>query len=320
MKTHRVFLNILFFLNCLIFTFSVKAQTYKSPGELFREFTLTIPANLQEPYETEIQLEDNEYIFIEAIGKIHVGESFKFADATGLLESSFRTLFSNIYNKYPFNHGSLVAYTPSDTISCLKIFKDVGLKYNNIPGTPDYDPVKITEVNNGFDYIPGVYFISKGSGKLYFDINDNEPDNNSGAFYVKVRTIKFQDHINRNFFNRCPVKEPDAEIDCNLNVWMKENRIKSSIFHGISSTAYRGLEKNAGFQCVYKDEHTIVEDHKHQGSFDIGYWLFNGEFESPQANYYHLILDVIPHDLFAEKYEANPEQSYYILSGIISCN
>ena len=79
----------------------------------------------------------------------------------------------------------------------------------------------------------------------------------------------------------------------------------SFYYHGTLNSSYRGGSyDNAGCQCVYGDfTNTLVQNEKNQGSFDIGYWfLRSGTTPQPVRNYYHLVLDVIPHDLFEEKF------------------
>jgi hypothetical protein len=281
---------------------------YKTPMDLVKGYSFTINGNTNGPIDSKIQLEENDYVFIEATGEIKVGNYLGNADATGLLSPK---LFFSRYIKYRnIELGSLVVGTNDFTSGCKKIFRDIGQTYN-IVGITNYDTTKITQ---SFirDYLPGYYFVASGKTPLYFDINDNILDDNTGAFKVNVYVMKFKDHLNRNFFNYCPAKEPETGSDIKLLTWKKENPIFSSVYHGAFNSSYRGQSfDNTGCQCVYGDvSKTLVLNEAQQGSFDIGMWLFRGKMNAePSKNYFHLLLDVIPHDLYVEKFGS--EKSIY---------
>ena len=274
---------------------------YKSPMDLIVAKEFKIKGNTDGPVDTKIMLDENDYVFVEAVGQIKVGNYLGNADPTGLL--SGKLMFAR-YFKYPsLPHGSLVILTNDGTTCCKKIFSEMGLMYSN-PFTPEYDSKVITE-GTLRDYIPGYYFISQGKSPLYLDINDTVLEDNEGFFTVKVYVIKFKNHLNRNFFNYCPAKEPESGEDAKLLLWNKENAVKSSVYHGVLNSSYRGGSvKNSGCQCVYGDfRKTLVQNEENQGSFDLGYWLFKDKpWEETTKNYYHLVLDVIPHDLYVDKF------------------
>jgi hypothetical protein len=289
---------LLCLLPCLISTSQV---VYKSPMDLVKSYSFTIYGNMNGPVDSKIILEENDYVFIEATGEIKIGNYLGNADATGLLSAK---LFFSRYLKYPdIELGSLVILTKNGTTGCKKIFREIGETYN-IVGITDYDTTKITQ---SFirDYLPGYYFVSPGKTPLYFDINDNILDDNTGKFTVNIYVIKYKDHLNRNFFNYCPKKEPENGTDIKLLTWKKENPIFSSVYHGALNSSYRGGSfDNAGCQCVYGDIYkTLIENEVQQGSFDLGLWIYRGKTNMETTkNYFHLLLDVIPHDLYVKKF------------------
>ena len=298
----KVFGLILFVLTGQL---SISQVLYKSPQDLVRGYTFTIHGNLNGPVDTKIQIEENDYVFIEAVGHIHVGDYLGDADPTGLLTE--KLMFPR-YFKYPgIRHGSLVIFTSTETLGCQRIFREMGIKYSN-PFTPEYDP-NVVQEGMLRDYIPGYYFISPGKSHLYFDINDTVVEDNSGVFTVKVYIIRYKDHLNRNYFNYCPGMEPESGSDIKLRQWNKEDATKSFYYHGVLNSSYRGGSfDNAGCQCVYGDfSKKLILNEGDQGSFDIAYWLFRGKTDQQSTiNYYHLILDAIPHDLYVDKFGELP--------------
>jgi len=297
MKKH--FLAIVAILGSFI---SFGQVLYKSPMDLIKAKQFTIKGNTNGPVDTKIMLDVDDYVFVEAVGQIKVGNYLGDADPTGLLSPKLFML--DRYYKYPgIPHGSLIILTSNLKTGCKKIFQDMGIMYSN-PFTPEYDPNVITK-GTLRDYIPGYYFISTTKSPLYFDINDTVLEDNEGSFTVKVYVIKFKDHLNRNYFNYCPATEPESGEDEKLLKWDKENAIKSSVYHGTLNSSYRGgSTKNSGCQCVYGDFlNKLILNEENQGSFDLGYWLFRDKpWEETTKNYYHLVLDVIPHDLYVEKF------------------
>jgi hypothetical protein len=153
-------------------------------------------------------------------------------------------------------------------------------------------------VGGGFGYLPHCYFFAPISGKISFDINDKDYTNNSGSFLVNVYILNSKSDIERNTFNRCPQKEPQTGKDCEGESWVSEG-VKAWFYHGIFNAAYRGTSKNKGCQCVY-DNGTLVTSHEDQGTFDYGFWEFEGNVADAKAKHLHLILDVIPHDAWKE--------------------
>ncbi len=288
---------------CCLAAYTVHCQvSYTTPMDLVKGQVYTIRGNTNGPVDTKIILDVNDYVFVEAVGQIKVGNYLGYADATGLL--SGKIMFARYFKYKDLPHGSLVVLTNNKTISCKKIFSDMGVKYSN-PFTPEYDSTVVTE-GTLRDYIPGYYFISEGRSPLYLDVNDTVLEDNEGSFTVKIYVIKLKDHLNRNYFNKCPAKEPETGQDAKLLLWEKENPVKSAVYHGTLNSAYRGKSnKNFGCQCVYGDFlKKLVENEENQGSFDLGYWLFKDKpWEETTINYYHLVLDVIPHDLYKENLE-----------------
>lgn len=243
---------------------------YSSPRALYRMDTLFLKANRSQPLLTNITIQQNEFVYIEVYGKISVGTFVGETDGAGIPRSSLSLM---MYNKYPdFNHGSVVFLRNGKSPqACVRILEDLGMKYD-LPGvSPDY----------GIDYVPGYYFIADEAARLSFDINDNEPVNNRGEYIIIVLRMSHEDHQARNYFNRCPEKKPN-ETDCQGHTWIEEG-IKSYYYHGINDS-YRGQGERAGCQCVYDDGRLITKG-KNIGSFDIGYWHFDGDLTKPQAHY-----------------------------------
>jgi hypothetical protein len=268
---------------------------YSDPGDLYKEFSFIVKGNLKEPVSTNIQVEKNDYIFIWVKGEISVGSFLGKADGSGLYKDN---IFSAMYNKYAdCRHGSLVAEINDQIEPCKRIFDDIGKQYNLPWVTPDYgDNVK--ERFFDVDYVPGTYFLCGSSGSLKLDINDGSPDNNTGQFEVHIYKMSYKDHLSRNIFNRCPLREPQNNVDCSNNTWEQES-FKSWFYHGIGNNSYRGLQSKAGCQCVYDDGKLLISG-ENQGSFDIAYWRYKGNTKLANANFLHLILDVIPHDFYTD--------------------
>ncbi len=262
-----------------------QAKIYKTPADLYRSKQFMLSGNIRAPFASDIKIKKGEFVYVEVGGNVKVGNFLGSADGAGLLSAS---IVLEGYNKYKgHKHGSVMVILNNTIESCKRILGDMGGKYN-LPGiAPDY----------GIKYVPGYYFIAESDGYLKFDINDAEPGNNEGSFSIGVIVMSYEDHLARNIFNKCPEKEPDDETDCFGHKWVKES-VKSWYYHGINDS-YRGGSQDAGCQCVYEyigDKLVIAGENK--GSFDIGYWHFKGDITKPRANYFHLILDVIPHDLF----------------------
>lgn len=276
-----------------------------TPRALFTVKEFTLPGNAEKPVETDVQINENDYVYVDVSGQIVTGPMLGPADGSGLLESS---LFSGLYNKYDLRHGSVALLVGDDVVGCKKIFRDLGALYN-APFTPDYGD-RVNKPFFGVNYIPGIYFLAKSSGKLKLDVNDTRPDNNTGEFRVRVFVLPYEAHQTRNTFNKCPLREPENELDCRNGAWKKES-IKSWIYHGINDS-YRGRSTNKGCQCVY-DDGVLLTSGDNQGSFDIAYWLFDGKAGTPDADYYHLILDVIPHDLYKD---LNGQMEYNATNGV----
>lgn len=279
------------------------ADLYQSPKDLFKRYEFTLRTSGQGPYETNIKLEQNEYVFILVQGEYVAGEWVGNANGAGLLSSS---IVGNMYNKYSgYRHASLVALVGDNILPCQRIFSDVGMKYNVAGVTPDYGS-SVQKPFFSINYIPGTYFLSPEDGELMLDLNDTKTSDNRGDLKIVIFTMKFREHKNRNLFNLCTSKEPnESGRDCNGKSWVKEG-VKSWYYHGINDS-FRGSGDNKGCQCVF-DFDELITTGENQGSFDIAYWLYNGNTQLPEANLMHLILDVIPHDLYEAVYG---EDMYY---------
>jgi len=86
-----------FFVCCIVCNISISQVLYKSPKDLFLVKNFTIQGNMSGPVDVKIQLEENDYVYIEAIGQIKVGDYVGYADPTGLLSPK---LFFSRYLKY----------------------------------------------------------------------------------------------------------------------------------------------------------------------------------------------------------------------------
>ncbi len=271
------------------------ADLYQSPKDLYKRYEFTLRTSGVGPFGTKIMLEEGEYVFILVQGEYVAGQWVGNANGAGLLSSS---IVGNMYNKYSgARHACVVALVGEQVLPCQRIFSDVGMKYNVAGVTPDYGSA-VEKPFFSINYIPGTYFLAPEAGELMLDLNDTKTSDNNGDLKITIFTMKFREHKNRNLFNLCTSKEPnDAGRDCNGRAWIKEG-MKSWYYHGINDS-YRGAGDNKGCQCVF-DGDDLLTSGENQGSFDIAYWLYNANTQLPEANLMHLILDVIPHDLYEE--------------------
>lgn len=269
------------------------ADLYQSPKDLYKKYDFTYKTSGAGPFGTKIMLEEGEYVFILVKGEYVAGDWVGAANGAGLVEAS---LVGSMFNKYKdARHASVVAIVQDQVMPCQRIFSDVGMTYN----IKDYGSSVVKPFFYNISYIPGTYFLSAKAGELMLDLNDTRPADNKGELKITIFTMKLREHRNRNLFNLCASKEPDeAGRDCNGKRWTKES-IKSWYYHGFNDS-FRGVADNKGCQCVY-DNDELLTSGENQGTFDIAYWLFDGNIELPDANLMHLILDVIPHDLYKEK-------------------
>lgn len=252
---------------------------------LFTFRTVQVPGEITEPVETRISVEEDEYVYIECKGTI--GISSWLEDITGAGTRNFFVQKNNKYSEFP--HGCLVAIVEDDRHNAeSNIFPSGVTTYGYMSGV--------------LSPVTGMYFLSKASGELLLDINDNDPGNNSDAFTVNIFTMKKNMHYHRNIFNKCPALESSITAAS----WEAESRALSLVYHGKENISYRGsVASSAGCQCVYNSEtHKIVEG-EYKGSFDIAHWLKKkrpADFPSFSLNYLHLILDMLPHDLYTKQY------------------
>ncbi len=277
------------------------AKVYKNPSDLIRIDSIILAGNSPEVTKSHIKIRKNDFVYIEVAKNVKVGETLGFSDGTGLLE--YNPVASQ-YNKYKnYKHGAVMIFANGKMQSCKKLLIELGMKY-----------FPFVSLTNGKKYVPGYYFIAEEDAILQFDINDAYPANNTGQFTVGVITLSYDAHFNRNLFNNCPSKDPSFKSDCAGGSWENEG-VKSAFYHGVGNEAYRGSGNSKGCQCVYDDGDLLTEG-DNAGSFDIGYWMVNGNLKDPRASYYHLVLDVIPHDLFKDWSAINPE---YKTTGISKC-
>ncbi|MGM9506827.1 hypothetical protein ACS5NO_03840 [Larkinella sp. GY13] len=284
-------------------TENVAAQ---SPDSYFVAKTVSVPGNLKQPLRTGIQVGFDDYVYIEALGKIRVGLFYGSAYPVGLPKS-----FDNFFNKRrSVLHGALMWQIGPESGSCRKMFRSYDETVKNIFMVSEDRMIK----EDGPNYVAGDYFLSKSTGELMLDINDNDVDNNSEQYQVRIFVLKQYYHVNRNQFNHCPLKEPgDGEHDRQGNGWIREWP-NSWVYHGFNNS-YRGTGKYSGCQCVY-DRGTLLrgtatDTGNDQGSFDFGFWLGNGDADNMEARHLHLILDVLPHDLWVKRYGGNNKKMRY---------
>lgn len=295
------------FLLASLFWGSWLGANAQTPDQFFTVKSFTVSANLTQPVHTGLILGFNDFVYIEAQGKISVGAWYGETYAVGM-ESSTK----NNYNKYAsFQHGALIWQIGPGSGVCHKLFRI------NDNFVHNYFMVSKTHmvINDGnYNYVPGDYFLSQSTGELVFDINDSETGNNRGLYSVKVLVIKEYYHINRNQFNRCPKTEPaDGKKDSRGNGWFRELP-NSWVNHGFNNS-YRGLGIYSGCQCVY-DQGTILigdaaDTRNNQGSFDFGFWLKKGALDDDEAKHLHLILDMLPHECWVERYGGNTARMRY---------
>ncbi|MGH6894229.1 MAG: hypothetical protein ACREEP_18435 [Dongiaceae bacterium] len=116
-------------------------------------------------------------------------------------------------------------------------------------------------------------------------------------------------HAQRNRHNTCPRHEPLAGVvDCLGNVWARDNRLTSWLFHrdgwlGDRHRTYRSPEPGAdgGFQCTYDRNRDLVLNGSKRGTYD-----YVRPDVSMQA---HRDRDVRPHERWPGYYE-DPDRTY----------
>ncbi|MCK6541279.1 hypothetical protein L6Q79_01200 [bacterium] len=252
-------------------------------NENYQTHSFQINGSSGVPIETGISVERGDFVFIEVLGAIHLGSDGGLTNGDGISGYSKQ-------NKYNYKHGSVVT---------LVAGKDHGMTTISLFRHPIYyqlvDFAKLTDGN----YLPCLYFFSDTSGNISFEINDVDYSNNSGDFTVNVYHLKKSGDLGRNSYNKCPMKEPENGKDCEGNTWVKEG-IKGWFYHGLFNNSYRGTGKNSGCQCVYTNGDLVVS-HPDQGTFDYGFWEYQGDIDDVQARHLHLIWDVLPHDLWIGK-------------------
>lgn len=289
-------------------TLAQTGNQFRSPSSAYRRINLTVSAKLEEPVSTRIFVQKGEYVFIESQDEVVIGQVMGKVYADGVPRNrSFSVFTSLTYNKYSCRHGSLVVRLNNQIYPFDQLFSSTTFsRYNSSanPFLPAYASSKfvIKRTAAGLEdyrYVPGVYFIAPEAGELSIDLNDKKVDDNEGQFRLTVYTMTTEEHFARNQFNRCPAKEPVDNKDCMNNRWQEESS-KSFLYHGYND-AFRGIGKFGGCQCVY-DEDELIQSETNQGSFDFGYWLVQGNQNAPLGHYFHLVLDVVPHDLFDDFY------------------
>lgn len=296
-------------IGCLLLAFLVtgaKKAVAQSPDSYFVAKTVSVPGNLKQLFRTGIQVGFDDYVYIEALGKIRVGFFYGSTYAVGLPES-----LNNGYNKRAsVQHGALMWQIGPGSGSCRKLFQSYDETVKNIFMVSKDRMITDDGLTN---YVAGDYFLSKSTGELLLDINDKDVDNNSAQYEVRIFVLKQFHHVNRNQFNQCPLKEPgDGDTDRNGNGWIREWP-NSWVYHGFNNS-YRGKGVYSGCQCVY-DQGTLLrgtatDTGNNQGSFDFGFWLGHGDADNMEARHLHLILDVLPHDLWVKRYGTDKKMRY----------
>lgn len=264
------------------------------PTDLFTYWSKAIPGNITEPIFTGLSVQTGDYVYIEVHGQIKVGNYLGNANGVELIKPPFFSLPSN-YSKYPGKElGAVIVGIGNQQIACGRMFR-----FGNHPiyhAMVDKDRLIVDRANEA--YVPGVYFLASTGGVLTLDVNDSITTDNEGQYTVEVFLMRHANHLQRNKFNVCPAQEPTNDLACSRrDNWRKESK-KSAYYHGIMNTSYRGSSRFAGCQCVYDSEGSLLSYGKNIGSFDIGFWIGKSDESDPAATHRHLILDVLPHDLY----------------------
>ncbi|MGM9506818.1 hypothetical protein ACS5NO_03795 [Larkinella sp. GY13] len=283
--------SILYALLILTLPTTVWAQL---PAGFVRHTSYIYTGNSKKPLTTSFVVEKDEYVYIEVSGDVDLGPFTGAADATGK-----PTLAALRFNKYKdYYHGALVCRIGDWAMPCEEMFRIVDGWANpranaGIQWLVDTQRMVHTR---GISYIPGAYFLSPATGPLTFDLNDTDPDNNTGSFLITIYALKKNIHYNRNAFNYCPVKMP-AESE---TVEWKQELTGSSYHH---PDTFRGTGKYRGCQCAYFEDnaHTLDNHTPRQGTFDFGYYI---SVDKATADHLHVVLDMLPHELYGKRFPA----------------
>lgn len=310
----RLFLFFFLTANTLIL-FSQAEIIYNSPNDLYKIYTFQLSSTSPIPFKPTIpKISKTDFVYFEVSNnQIDIGLPNGKCYANGLDLTIFE---QNKFYKN-FNFGSVVCNTGNlnENYGTRKMFVNIweGIDESIYHAVAD----KKKMVNDS--YVPGNYFVAKNDGELSFRVNDNIPNDNKGSFKITVCIIKFDAHINRNKFNKCPFTAPRQTnengitdfnwYDCLKKIWTIEGP-KSVYYHGFND-AYRGEKNYPGCQCVYTPvSKKLLTKDADEGTFDIALWKFGGN-DNADARHLHLIADMLPHDAFRAVKGKNLLYQYY---------
>lgn len=157
--------------------------------------------------------------------------------------------------------------------------------------------------NYNLDEEYGNYFIADRDGIIEFEINDQNPSDNTGHFLVNIVTMSRKQHEDRNYCNRCPEVMPEVPTikkgevkDEEGNVWdygFLENAFTADCFHG-GHYLFRGKSDDVkNSQCAYS--RTTKKLINTYGDNTMGTYDYKNPDEDPRA---HAILDVFTHEAY----------------------
>ncbi len=145
-----------------------------------KTYNIKVPTKSLEKYITNITTKQNDLVIITVKNTVSLGRFINVSGASGI------NLGVQTYNKPQFKnykHGVLIASVgenlfPSVAEPLLQVLKKITSCY----------------AEQG----EGTVFLSENSGKLAFELNDNDVANNEGAFEVRVTIIPYETHKTKN--------------------------------------------------------------------------------------------------------------------------
>lgn len=273
--------------------FSVTCPTGTNPPDI-KPYNFNLSAN-SSSLNTGIEVGSGDYVFFGITGKSSLGIPdgnggnirFEYADARGLEDKAG---YDN-YKKYPqFKLGQVLLSLGSMQYSA----NTYSVKNQNC----SIFAQQLSLNNLFFEGEYGDYFVSNQRGTLMLDMNLKGLNYSSANLKVEIYVLSFDQHIDRNCFNKCPLKEPKSGVDSKNWAWDDGALTSQSIawfddsleecYHG-GMEDYRGegvLTENKGCQCVYDSNGDLYNTGKSMGTFDYGYIGTNSGIRK------HFILDV----------------------------
>ncbi|WP_028522993.1 hypothetical protein [Runella limosa] len=257
----------------------------------FEPKVFKIPGGHRGRFTTNLNINEGDYLYIEALGEVRVGYFFvSYVPADGFQENPDPHALDKFDkpNFRDFPHGTLMCWIDNWVHPCTKVFAQHTTWYQRMSMKEDWF------LGADLSDLKGWIFLAPKSGVLEFEINDLQPENNSGFFSVSVIKMTKSQHLNRNYYNRCPKVAPQSKgmfgdyIDNKGSVWDKDFDVVSKMYHGGQLT----FRSERGFQCTYDHVTKILTNPPTtMGTFDYGYGLKQGMKR-------HFILDVFPHELY----------------------